>query len=54
MTNCCNEHDKCYDTCGKGKEVCDIDFQRCLYNYCDTYKNSVAGDTFVKGNLNRE
>lgn len=49
MTSCCNLHDKCYDTCNSDKELCDIEFKRCLYNYCDTYKNSVTGETFVKG-----
>lgn len=52
MTKCCDAHDICYDTCNSGKEVCDLDFKRCLYNYCDTYKSvNVAGDAITKGNL---
>ncbi|XP_013199416.1 group XIIA secretory phospholipase A2 [Amyelois transitella] len=50
MTKCCNTHDICYDTCNSGKEACDLDFKRCLYNYCDTYKSvNVAGETLSKG-----
>ncbi|XP_060522303.1 group XIIA secretory phospholipase A2 [Cylas formicarius] len=49
MEQCCNEHDICYDTCNKDKEVCDVDFKRCLYKYCDSYSNSVAGQTIIKG-----
>lgn len=52
MTKCCDSHDICYDTCNSGKEVCDLDFKRCLYNYCDSYKSvNVAGDTITKGTL---
>lgn len=52
MALCCNEHDICYDTCNKDKELCDLDFKRCLYNYCDTYeKTAVGGDLVVKGKL---
>lgn len=50
MTKCCDAHDICYDTCNSGKEVCDLEFKRCLYNYCDTYKDiNVAGNTITKG-----
>lgn len=31
MSNCCDEHDICYDTCNSDKELCDLDFKRCLY-----------------------
>lgn len=49
MTKCCDAHDICYDTCNNDKEVCDMDFKRCLYKYCDTYESKV-GSTVVKGN----
>lgn len=50
MTKCCDNHDICYDTCNSGKEVCDLEFKRCLYNYCDTYKSvNVGGETITKG-----
>lgn len=50
MNNCCDEHDMCYDTCNKDKELCDIEFKRCLYNYCGQYEqNAVGGDIVVSG-----
>uniref|UniRef100_A0A336M9P2 CSON014068 protein n=1 Tax=Culicoides sonorensis TaxID=179676 RepID=A0A336M9P2_CULSO len=49
MEDCCNEHDVCYDTCNSDKELCDLDFKRCLYKYCDAYEKSVAGGVMVKG-----
>lgn len=48
MTKCCDSHDICYDTCNSDKELCDIEFKRCLYKYCDTYEETV-GDLVVKG-----
>lgn len=38
-----------YDTCNSDKELCDLDFKRCLYKYCDDYEKSVAGGVMVKG-----
>lgn len=49
METCCNLHDICYDTCNSDKELCDLDFKRCLYKYCDTYEKSTVGDIVVKG-----
>lgn len=49
MENCCNEHDICYDTCNKDKEMCDLDFKRCLYAYCDTHEKTAVGNIVVKG-----
>lgn len=49
MENCCNAHDICYDTCNKDKEMCDLDFKRCLYAYCDTHEKSTVGYLVVKG-----
>ncbi|XP_022920600.2 group XIIA secretory phospholipase A2 [Onthophagus taurus] len=48
MTKCCDDHDICYDTCNKDKEMCDIEFKKCLYRYCDKYQKSV-GENVVKG-----
>ncbi|KAF5286972.1 hypothetical protein FQR65_LT12370 [Abscondita terminalis] len=42
MSKCCNEHDICYDTCNSNKEACDLDFKRCLYQYCETYKKNIG------------
>lgn len=51
MSTCCDDHDICYDTCNRDKELCDLDFKRCLYNYCDSYeKSAVGGDIMMKGN----
>uniref|UniRef100_A0A182X5T0 Phospholipase A2 n=1 Tax=Anopheles quadriannulatus TaxID=34691 RepID=A0A182X5T0_ANOQN len=41
MEQCCNAHDICYDTCNSDKELCDLDFKRCLYRYCDDYEKNV-------------
>lgn len=49
MEQCCNDHDICYDTCNKDKELCDIEFKRCLYNYCDTHEKSTIGTVVAKG-----
>lgn len=49
MENCCNQHDLCYDTCNSDKELCDIEFKRCLYKYCDSYEKSIVNDIMVKG-----
>ncbi|XP_076845603.1 group XIIA secretory phospholipase A2 isoform X2 [Brachyhypopomus gauderio] len=34
MTRCCNQHDRCYDTCGREKHDCDEEFQVCLETIC--------------------
>ncbi|XP_019389666.1 PREDICTED: group XIIA secretory phospholipase A2 [Crocodylus porosus] len=34
MTKCCNQHDRCYDTCGNKKNECDEQFQYCLSKIC--------------------
>ncbi|KAF4090803.1 hypothetical protein AMELA_G00056080 [Ameiurus melas] len=34
MTECCNQHDRCYDTCGRGKHDCDVQFHDCLETIC--------------------
>ncbi|XP_033841332.1 group XIIA secretory phospholipase A2 [Periophthalmus magnuspinnatus] len=34
MTKCCNQHDRCYDTCGRKKRDCDEQFQDCLETIC--------------------
>lgn len=49
MTKCCDLHDMCYDTCNSDKEVCDMEFKRCLYRYCESYEKTVGGNTIVKG-----
>ncbi|KAB1282476.1 Group XIIA secretory phospholipase A2, partial [Camelus dromedarius] len=34
LTKCCNQHDRCYETCGKSKNDCDEEFQSCLSKIC--------------------
>ncbi|XP_012583188.1 PREDICTED: group XIIA secretory phospholipase A2 [Condylura cristata] len=34
LTKCCNQHDRCYETCGKSKSDCDEGFQYCLAKIC--------------------
>lgn len=48
MESCCNAHDICYDTCNKDKDMCDLDFKRCLYKQCDEYTGSVGGPAVTK------
>lgn len=49
MTKCCDQHDICYDTCRNEKENCDVEFRKCLYNYCESYKETLGGGAMVKG-----
>ncbi|XP_045578811.1 group XIIA secretory phospholipase A2-like isoform X1 [Salmo salar] len=34
LTKCCNQHDRCYDTCNRDKHDCDNEFQECLETIC--------------------
>merc|ERR1712002_1274662 len=34
FTQCCDDHDYCYDTCGEDKDECDLKFKKCLYATC--------------------
>ncbi|CRL01605.1 CLUMA_CG014167, isoform A [Clunio marinus] len=49
MARCCDAHDICYDTCNSDKELCDLEFKRCLYKYCDTFEKGSAADIVMKG-----
>lgn len=49
MEKCCDAHDICYATCNKDKELCDLDFKRCLYNYCETHDKTTVGSLVAKG-----
>ncbi|CAG9799477.1 unnamed protein product [Chironomus riparius] len=49
MGKCCDDHDICYDTCNSDKDICDLDFKRCLYKYCDSFEKSAAGEILIKG-----
>ncbi|KAI3353111.1 hypothetical protein L3Q82_019677 [Scortum barcoo] len=56
MTKCCNQHDRCYDTCGREKHDCDEQFQDCLETICRNVQRtlglaqSVQGGSVSKGN----
>jgi len=34
FSDCCDQHDVCYDTCGEDKDLCDLTFRKCLYRVC--------------------
>ena len=34
FTECCKQHDKCYDSCGKPRDCCDWAFADCLHDTC--------------------
>jgi secretory phospholipase A2 len=34
LIECCNEHDRCYDTCGKKQFICDTTFLHCMIQAC--------------------
>jgi len=34
FSDCCDEHDLCYDVCGEDKDMCDLYFRKCLYKVC--------------------
>uniref|UniRef100_G3NNJ2 Phospholipase A2, group XIIB n=1 Tax=Gasterosteus aculeatus TaxID=69293 RepID=G3NNJ2_GASAC len=42
MTNCCNQLDVCYDTCGTSKNRCDSEFRLCLHGICGDLKKSLG------------
>ncbi|CAO1309109.1 unnamed protein product [Diamesa serratosioi] len=49
MAKCCDSHDICYDTCNSDKELCDLDFKRCLYKFCDSFDKTSTADLLLKG-----
>eukprot|EP00064_Thunnus_orientalis_P011374 superscaffoldBa00001640_g11405 len=42
MTKCCNQHDRCYDTCGREKHDCDEEFQDCLETVCRNVQKTLG------------
>lgn len=42
MTQCCNQLDMCYDTCGTSKYDCDSTFRSCLHDICGDLKASLG------------
>lgn len=48
MTQCCNQLDTCYDTCGSSKYDCDSNFRSCLHDICSDLKKSLGLGTQVQ------
>ncbi|KAE8300267.1 Group XIIA secretory phospholipase A2 [Larimichthys crocea] len=48
MTKCCNQHDRCYDTCGREKHDCDEQFQDCLETICRNVQRTLGLAQSVK------
>ncbi|XP_072293440.1 group XIIB secretory phospholipase A2-like protein [Eucyclogobius newberryi] len=42
MTQCCDQLDICYDTCGTNKYDCDTGFRSCLHGICSDLKKSLG------------
>lgn len=49
MTKCCNQHDRCYDTCGREKHDCDKQFQGCLETICRNVQRTLGLSQSVQG-----
>lgn len=49
MTKCCNQHDRCYDTCGNQKHDCDEEFQDCLETICRNVQRTLGLAQSVQG-----
>lgn len=45
FTECCDQHDYCYDTCNEDKDMCDLRFKKCLYANCRKPKKLSFLDT---------
>ncbi|KAL0983722.1 hypothetical protein UPYG_G00131850 [Umbra pygmaea] len=48
MTQCCNQLDSCYDTCGSNKYQCDTKYRWCLHTICSDLKKSLGFVSKVK------
>ncbi|XP_052350730.1 group XIIB secretory phospholipase A2-like protein isoform X1 [Oncorhynchus keta] len=48
MTQCCNQLDSCYDTCGSNKYRCDSNYRWCLHAICSDLKKSLGFVSKVK------
>ncbi|XP_074983676.1 group XIIA secretory phospholipase A2 isoform X1 [Caretta caretta] len=51
MTKCCNQHDRCYDTCGNRKNDCDEQFQYCLSKICREVQKTLGISESVQGSI---
>jgi secretory phospholipase A2 len=48
VEQCCNEHDICYDTCGKERGACDELFGKCLDKKCGRNKECGSSASMLK------
>ncbi|XP_022621135.1 group XIIA secretory phospholipase A2-like isoform X4 [Seriola dumerili] len=48
MTKCCNQHDRCYDTCGQKKRNCDDELHHCLMTMCRKELKPLGSETTVQ------
>ena len=46
MTECCDAHDLCYDTCNKVRDKCDNDFKMCLEIMCEKLKRDITKNQY--------
>uniref|UniRef100_A0A8D2KKH7 Group XIIA secretory phospholipase A2 n=1 Tax=Urocitellus parryii TaxID=9999 RepID=A0A8D2KKH7_UROPR len=51
LTKCCNQHDRCYETCGKSKNDCDEEFQYCLSKICRDVQKTLGLTQHVQEDL---
>ena len=51
MTQCCNQLDVCYDTCGTSKYDCDSKFRLCLHGICSDLNKSLGFVNRVQGEI---
>lgn len=51
LTKCCNQHDRCYETCGKSKNDCDEEFQYCLSKICRDVQKTLGLAQHIQGKL---
>ncbi|XP_076585364.1 group XIIA secretory phospholipase A2-like [Chaetodon auriga] len=48
LNKCCNQHDSCYDTCGREKHDCDGEFRHCLETICRNVQKALGSDHSVQ------
>uniref|UniRef100_A0A673ZV11 Phospholipase A2 group XIIA n=1 Tax=Salmo trutta TaxID=8032 RepID=A0A673ZV11_SALTR len=51
LTKCCNQHDRCYDTCNRDKHDCDNEFQECLETICRRLQKMLGLNQSVQGKM---
>eukprot|EP00759_Apiculatamorpha_spiralis_P055212 PhF_6_TR7322/c0_g1_i1/m.10979/K01047/PLA2G, SPLA2; secretory phospholipase A2 len=51
---CCDEHDKCYDTCGSSRSHCDDVFEKCMKDHCQSLKPKPSPEAVTNDELEIE